>query len=367
MRKAYSGTLQDGEREEFEKLLENKPLQDVYSEVGEDDYLEQHLARYENFSPEKAYEKFQTDNRKNKVRLILRRVAVAACFILPLSGVGIWMMQQEKQTESPVVLAKKENVQLKLSDGRVVNVSAGNEDEIQERGGSKIRMENGQLSYKQDSVGGTETVYNELIVPQGGECYMVLDDGTRVWVNAESRVKYPVRFSEKERIVSVKGEAYFDVTKNGQPFIVETDFGKVKVLGTSFGVRVYADEAALTTLVSGKVKFTNNKGKSVELTPGEQAVASLEGTLTKRNVNLEEYVGWKDGWYIFKEKRLEEVMLTLSRWYGITVFYQNPQVKDIRFSGNLKRYNSINTFLEVLAGSEDVKYKIDGNVVILYE
>ena len=196
---------------------------------------------------------------------------------------------------------------------------------------------------------------------------MLLDDGTRVWVNAESRVKYPVRFSEKERIVSVKGEAYFDVTKNAQPFIVETDFGKVKVLGTSFGVRVYADEAALTTLVSGKVKFTNNKGKSVELTPGEQAVASLEGTLTKRNVNLEEYVGWKDGWYIFKEKRLEEVMLTLSRWYGVTVFYQNPQVKDIRFSGNLKRYNSINTFLEVLAGSEDVKYKIDGNVVILYE
>ena len=82
---------------------------------------------------------------------------------------------------------------------------------------------------------------------------------------------------------------------------------------------------------------------------------------------MEEYVGWKDGWYIFKEKRLEDVMHTLSRWYDVSVFYQNPKVKDIRFSGNLKRYDSIRIFLEVLAGSEEVKYKIDGNVVILYE
>ena len=113
--------------------------------------------------------------------------------------------------------------------------------------------------------------------------------------------------------------------------------------------------------------FTGKEGKSVVLGPGEQAVVSLAGTLTKREVNVEEYVGWKDGWYIFKEKRLEDVMHTLSRWYDVSVFYQNPKVKDIRFSGNLKRYDSIRIFLEVLAGSEEVKYKIDGNVVILYE
>ena len=367
MRKAYSETLQDGEREEFDEVLENRALREVYSEVGDDDYLEKYFARYEKYSPEKAYETFRLNQRKSKIRFILRRVAVAACFILPLLGAGMWMLLQEEQVESPVVLAKKENVQLKLSDGRIVNVSTGNENEILEQGGLKVRLENGQLSYKQDSVGKSELVYNELIVPQGGECYVVLDDGTRVWVNAGSRIKYPVRFSGKERVVTVKGEAYFDVTKDGRPFVVETNLGKVNVLGTSFGVMAYENEAVLTTLVSGKVMFTGKEGESVVLAPGEQAVVSLAGTLTKREVNVEEYVGWKDGWYIFKEKRLEDVMHTLSRWYDVSVFYQNPKVKDIRFSGNLKRYDSIRTFLEVLAGSEEVKYKIDGNVVILYE
>ena len=253
MRKAYSETLQDGEQEEFEEVLENKALRDVYSEIGDDDYLEKHFARYEKFSPEKAYETFRLNQRKSRFRLILRRVSVAACFILPLLGAGMWMLLQKEQVESPVVLAKKENVQLKLSDGRIVNVSTGNENEIQEQGGLKVRLENGQLSYKQDSVGKSELVYNELIVPQGGECYVVLDDGTRVWVNAGSRIKYPVRFSGKERVVTVKGEAYFDVTKDGRPFVVETNLGKVNVLGTSFGVMAYENEAVLTTLVSGKL------------------------------------------------------------------------------------------------------------------
>ena len=365
MRKAYSDTLQDEEQKEFGQLMEDKALHDVYSDVEDDVYLEKHFARYERFSPEKAYEIFKKQQQKNKIRIILRRVAVAACFILPFLGAGMWMMWQEEKQEQPVVLAKRENVQLKLSDGRVVDVLQGNE--IQEKGGSTIRMEEGLLSYKQDSVYGDELVYNELNVPLGGECNVILDDGTRVWVNAGSKIKYPVRFAKEKRVVSVKGEVYFDVTKDGRPFVVETELGKVNVLGTSFGVRAYNDEAVLTTLVSGKVMFTSKQGKSVTLLPREQAVASPGGALSKREVNVEEYVGWKDGWYIFKEERLEDVMCTLSRWYGITIFYQNPKVKEIRFTGNLKRYDSIITFLEVLAASEEVKYKIDGDVVFLYE
>ena len=105
----------------------------------------------------------------------------------------------------------------------------------------------------------------------------------------------------------------------------------------------------------------------MELTPGEQVVVSLAGNVIKRDVKVEEYVGWKDGWYIFREKPLEQVMETLARWYDVTVFYQNQSVKNIKFTGNLKRYDSIQTFLEVLAGSEEVKYKLDGNTVILYK
>lgn len=365
MRKAYAEALQGEEREQFEQLLKDKHLRDVYSEVGEDAYLEKHFARYGKYSPEKAYEVFERNRRRDKRRIVLRRVAVAACFILPLLGLGVWMVRQEEKQESPVVLAKKESVQLKLSDGRIVDILQ--ENEIQEQGGSTIQLEDGQLLYKHDSVRESELVYNELSVPLGGECYVVLEDGTRVWVNAGSRIKYPVRFSKKERAVAVKGEVYFDVKKDGRPFVVETDLGKVNVLGTSFGVRAYEKEAVLTTLVSGKVMFTGKKGERVTLSPGEQAVASLTGELTTREVRVEEYVGWKDGWYIFKEERLEDVMHTLARWYDVSVFYQNPKVKETRFTGYLKRYDSIRTFLEVLAASEEVKYKIDGNVVILYQ
>ena len=133
MRKAYSEVLQGEEQKKFEQLLKDKHLRDVYSEVGDDAYLEKHFARYEKYSPEKAYEIFERNRRRDKKRFVLRRVAVAACFILPLLGLGVWMMMQEEKQESPVVLAKKESVQLKLSDGRVVDILQGNE--IKEEGG----------------------------------------------------------------------------------------------------------------------------------------------------------------------------------------------------------------------------------------
>lgn len=371
LRKACSGQLENDEQNEFGCLLEDKALREVYDDVNDDTYLEEHFARYEKYSPEKAYELFREQQHKSKVRLIIRRVAVAACFIIPLLGLWMWKgMENTGEEIATVAFAPKENVQLRLSNGQVIDVTQKNIQKIEEQGGAIIHNEDGKLSYRQDTAqvkGIEQEGYNELIVPLGGECYVILDDGTRVWVNAGSRIKYPVRFPKDKRVVTVEGEVYFDVPKDGRPFVVKTDLGNVSVLGTSFGVRAYKEEEVLTTLVSGKVRFTGKKGVSVELTPGEQAIASLAGSVTRQSVNVEEYVGWKDGWYIFKEKRLEQVMKTLARWYDVTVFYQNPKLKDIKFTGNLKRYDSIQTFLDVLAGSEEVKYKLEGNMVILFE
>lgn len=371
LRKACSGQLENDEQNEFGCLLEDKALREVYDDVNDDTYLEEHFARYEKYSPEKAYELFREQQHKSKVRLIIRRVAVAACFIIPVLGLWMWKAMENTGEEiTTVAFAPKENVQLRLSNGQVIDVTQKNIQKIEEQGGAIIHNEDGKLSYRQDTAqvkGMEQEGYNELIVPLGGECYVILDDGTRVWVNAGSRIKYPVRFPKDKRVVTVEGEVYFDVMKDGRPFVVKTDLGNVSVLGTSFGVRAYKEEEVLTTLVSGKVRFTGKKGVSVELTPGEQAIASLAGSVTRQRVNVEEYVGWKDGWYIFKEKRLEQVMKTLARWYDVTVFYQNPKLKDIKFTGNLKRYDSIQTFLDVLAGSEELKYKLEGNMVILFE
>lgn len=307
--------------------------------------------------------------KHHRTRHLIQYLSYAASILLIIMvGTWLWVKRGDEGAKVPktTTMARNENIQLRLSDGRTINLSADKEGTIQEQNGAEILQKKGKLAYRQDSSQHKKEIqYNELSVPTGGECQLVLEDGTKLWINSNTRVKYPVSFPDNKREIIVSGEIYLEVVKDGRPFLVNTGAGQVRVLGTSFGVQAYGEEV-LTTLVSGRVRFTNKAGHKTELKAGEQAVATANGEVTKREVRVEEYVGWKDGWYIFREQRLEDVMTTLNRWYGTNVFYQNPRVKDIRFTGNLKRYESIKTFLEVLAASEDVYYKINGETIILY-
>lgn len=307
--------------------------------------------------------------KHHRTRHLIQYLSYAASILLIIMvGTWLWVKRGDEGAKVPktTTMARNENIQLRLSDGRTINLSADKEGTIQEQNGAEILQEKGKLAYRQDSSQHKKEIqYNELSVPTGGECQLVLEDGTKLWINSNTRVKYPVSFPDNKREIIVSGEIYLEVVKDGRPFLVNTGAGQVRVLGTSFGVQAYGEEV-LTTLVSGRVRFTNKAGHKTELKAGEQAVATANGEVTKREVRVEEYVGWKDGWYIFREQRLEDVMTTLNRWYGTNVFYQNPRVKDIRFTGNLKRYESVKTFLEVLAASEDVHYKLNGETIILY-
>ncbi len=307
--------------------------------------------------------------KHHRTRHLIQYLSYAASILLIIMvGTWLWVKRGDEGAKVPktTTMARNENIQLRLSDGRTINLSADKEGTIQEQNGAEILQEKGKLAYRQDSSQHKKEIqYNELSVPTGGECQLVLEDGTKLWINSNTRVKYPVSFPDNKREIIVSGEIYLEVVKDGRPFLVNTSAGQVCVLGTSFGVQAYGEEV-LTTLVSGRVRFTNKAGHKTELKAGEQAVATANGEVSKREVRVEEYVGWKDGWYIFREQRLEDVMTTLNRWYGTNVFYQNPRVKDIRFTGNLKRYESIKTFLEVLAASEDVHYKLNGETIILY-
>lgn len=307
--------------------------------------------------------------KHHRTRHLIQYLSYAASILLIIMvGTWLWVKRGDEGAKAPktTTMARNENIQLRLSDGRTINLSTDKEGTIQEQNGAEILQEKGKLAYRQDSSQHKKEIqYNELSVPTGGECQLVLEDGTKLWINSNTRVKYPVSFPDNKREIIVSGEIYLEVVKDGRPFLVNTGAGQVRVLGTSFGVQAYGEEV-LTTLVSGRVRFTNKAGHKTELKAGEQAVATANGEVSKREVRVEEYVGWKDGWYIFREQRLEDVMTTLNRWYGTNVFYQNPRVKDIRFTGNLKRYESIKTFLEVLAASEDVHYKLNGETIILY-
>lgn len=230
-----------------------------------------------------------------------------------------------------------------------------------------IKYENGEISYETERVS-TEIVYNELEVPRGGECIITLDDGTRVWVNAETRLKYPVTFVGENREVILEGEAFFDVVKNEKPFIVKTSFGDVRVLGTSFGINAYVDAPeSYTTLVRGKVSVETGTSDPLVIQPGEQVVTSKDGKMIRQEVDVEEFVGWKDGMYVFREKHLGDIMKTLERWYNISVLFEEEELRGLLFTGNLKRYDDINVFFDALTRTGDIKYRVDGNHVILYK
>ncbi|KIO43792.1 MULTISPECIES: FecR family protein [Porphyromonadaceae] len=371
-RKAFSGKLTVKEREEFDKLMENPFLYRVFTDISDDVYVEEELAKYRLYSPEKAFRKFeQRQIKRLMLRKRLLRCSVAATvFILLGIGTGLWLNRQEEKqlryAENTVIRPGIAKAYLKLGEKRANEIVLDKEGKIEERGGTKIQYEAGKLTYVSlDTI--TDAIeYDELIVPAGAECYVALEDGSCIWINAESKLKYPVRFGEGKREIYIEGEAYFDIKKDKRPFIVHSKLGDVRVLGTAFGITAYPEEKMMTTLVRGKVAYIGY-GDSLAIEPGEQVMASPTGEVACRKVNVDEYVGWKDGLYVFKDQKLEDIMKTLQRWYDVTVFYQSHHLKEVRFTGNLKRYDTINSFLQLLEGTGELKYRISGNTVILYQ
>ncbi len=286
-----------------------------------------------------------------------------------------WFVYYRANTEQKLNVAVQKivpgqyNAVLEMADGATYQLGE-QQYFLQERTGNQIKVDSTVLSYlpvNNKSGLSQDIVYNKLSVPKGGEYRIELEDGTKVWINSASRLRYPVVFSGNIREVYLEGEAYFEVQREGdRPFIVHSGEQKVTVLGTSFGISCYASEANdYTTLVSGKVKVDLERGKqSFVLEPGMQVAYNKEsGVAMERKVDVAEFVAWKDGKYIFKQKRLEDILSTLSRWYDFEVFYRNEDVKEVLFSGELRRFDDFSYLLRLIERTSDVKFVIDKKVV----
>ena len=209
--------------------------------------------------------------------------------------------------------------------------------------------------------------YNTLAVMIGGEYRVRLADGTLVFLNSASELKYPVVFTGNTREVFLTGEAWFEVKQDtAHPFIVHADDMNIKVLGTSFGVRAYPrQDIAMTTLVSGSVEIMGGDRPYV-LVPGEQIVYRKEQRqATIRGVDTELYVSWKDGYYKLRNTSLEEIMSTLSVWYGVEVSYRDEAAKELAYSGRLRRYDRIEDILDFLRETNDVIFEINGDNIVI--
>ena len=301
-----------------------------------------------------------------KISLIRTLLKFAAIMILPLS-LGVFLLIRENKQEKvvyaevPVQPGKKQAV-LTLSSGQQVML-ADTIVHVNEKGMVISNFPDKELVYKiMNDTMKTETIYNTVTVPRGGEYKLVLADGTIVWLNSDSHIRYPVTFSGNTRQVELEGEAYFEVAKDVEkPFIVRMNEYNVRVTGTQFNVRNYSNESLATTLVEGGVQI-ERKGKVDRLRPGQQAVLENK-EIRIRAVNVEEQVAWRHGAFGFTQCRLENIMEELARWYDVDVFYMNQQVKDYHFSAWFKRSSSINEVINILEKTKKISLDLKGRIL----
>jgi transmembrane sensor len=317
--------------------------------------------------------------RKSTVKTILwPRFAVAASIIIALSA-GIYYFNASYFANTPSriantskdILPGKNKAVLTLANGETLQLSDNKAGVVIDS--KKLTYNDGTdvASSKQAQLGNGIAPGNEvkLSTPRGGTYQVELPDGTRVWLNAASSLKFPVQFSKKERRVLLNGEAYFEVAKNKQhPFVVETSKQEVKVLGTHFNITGYAEDAATkTTLLEGAVRVTDLGGKSsikdVVLNPGQQSVVAGK-QLKVFEVDTEEAVAWKNGTFIFTGQTLNEIMKQVERWYDVEVVFENNELKTQAFRGTVSRFKNISQLLEVLESTGSVHFRVEGRRVI---
>ena len=262
------------------------------------------------------------------------------------------------------------NVILSLGGGQKIVIDSTFSEKTVGQDCVAIQVENGVLRYRQNTVITEAPVFNELVVPPSGEYIVELVDGTKIYLNSDSRLRYPTSFTGmNERRVFLEGEAYFEVSKDEEhPFIVRTERLDVMVLGTGFNVMAYKqDPRTEVTLVKGKVDVKSGKINEI-LTPSRQFVMNNENREYEvKTVNVATYVDWKDGVLNFDGMPLEELGDKLGRWYEVKFFFTKESLKRLKFSGAFKKYNEIGYILSLIEATTDVTFKINKDVIVVNE
>jgi len=310
----------------------------------------------------------------NKSIRLWPKIAIAAAIVL-IGGLALFFFLQQSTQQSTRFASDlppgKNHAVLTLSNGQKISLSDTTHGLIAAQSGVSItKAEDGTIIYHIDQSAHIAAKpadkalqYNTIATPRGGKYQLNLPDGTKVWLNAASVLKYPVVFAANERRVELTGEAYFEVTKNKHhPFHVKTAQQDVAVLGTHFNVNAYSDEKEVkTTLLEGSVKVSalnTKQATDVVLKPGQQAALTASG-FNIANVDLEEAISWKNGMFEFNNSDLTSIMRQASRWYDVDVVYENG-IPDVKFSGAVSRNVNASAFLEMLKYL-DVKFSIEKN------
>lgn len=365
-------------REEADELFEwvtkgkEKPLKEHIEKLVSEYHLNELAPAVE---WDKMYERILQEKDKLDAQPKLRKIPwsrwAAAAVVIVLVGSGYYYFTRQNEPQKAVVLQQKKtddiappntaNAVLTLSNGqKIILDSTGNGRVAMQGNVNVVKLADGEIVYK----GNSENIeYNTLSNPRGSKVIsLVLADGTKVWLNAASTLRYPTAFAGNERKVEVTGEAYFEVAHNAaMPFIVTKGETSVQVLGTHFNVSAYDDEQSLdVTLLEGSVKVSNGN-ENVWISPGQQADIRDAQLTIHDNADIEEVMAWKNGLFSYKGAGVEAIMRQVSRWYDVDVIFEKPVTE--KFYAQVSRNTNVSKLLKMLEATKAVHFKIDGKTI----
>jgi len=354
---------------------ENHLVERWFHELNEDETVQLSALEIEEAHQQMYVEVHNQIKHKSFKKTLWPRFIGAAAAIIAVVGFCLFLLYPNKSNltaSNHLILPGGNKATLTLANGKVINLNEAVKGELATQAGIVIRKKaDGELEYtvQSDRVGSAEMQgLNTVSTPRGGQYRINLPDGSSVWLNAASELKFPPNFNKyAQRKVILNGEAYFEVAKDAKPFIVVTGQQEVKVLGTHFNISGYGEEETTkTTLLEGSVSILNLRSNlSTILKPGEQNL--LKGNrMHIYQVDTEEAIAWKNGYFTFNREDLGSIMRKISRWYDVEIDAPaNPLLMQKEFSGTVSRFGNVSDVLEMLELTDEVRFKIEGRRIII--
>jgi len=371
--KHLSGMLSEAEHDELMAWVDGHPAnQQLWDQLKDETTLDTDISEWMAIPKRRLAddtrlkEAVSKHEQMHKIRRLRRWISYAAA-VTVIIGIGIFLFDGSTHKEEQLQVATEilpggNRATLTFADGRTLDLNEGQEGIVI---GDDITYVDGSAVVDNSDEALTEAGL-QLSTPKGGTYQITLSDGTNVWLNSSSTLKYPARFSGTERVVEVSGEAYFVVAKDEKrPFIVKNSGQYIQVLGTAFNVSDYEDESEMkTTLVEGAVQILNiQSDRLTRLIPGDQSTVSGGSTRIQR-VDVLRFTAWKDGYFYFEHTTFEEVMRQLARWYDVEVVYKND-IPQETFTGEMGRDLTLNAVLKLLSVSAvQVQISEDNKLIV---
>ena len=371
-----AGTISPADAELLRERLESDAeAMRLFREIRETEKILKSVQVQEKIDLQKSWQRLDSSlvGRPRKGRWLFWRggpvvaasVALLLMFVFPFT----------RQVEQPGTLVSQVGITpggvkaiLQSEDGKMIDLTSSTSSRIVTSDGLVLVNDSLKgLRFEQSKSENQPMKCHRLAVPVGGEYHFTLADGTRVWVNSASEVRFPNCFSGGKREIYVKGEVYLEVARDEKhPFVVHAGENEVRVLGTRFNLTAYPDEQkVITTLVEGSVEFRNNQS-SIRLKPGEQSVLDREtNNLEKQKVDVSIYTSWISGTYEYELMPLSDITRQLSRWYDVQFVYESTEFSNHPFTGVVKRDQSLEEVLSIIEKTTNIKFKISGRTIII--